>query len=359
MKAAAAGIFAAASVLLALHGQETAAQENRYLKSPMYGQNSEAEFMLTQHWQLLHEIRTVLDANPPAPIDGASPRKMALFAMDAVLHDHRVDASPALHSYISDGADRIIAELEKPVKSGLRVFYIYDMGYVLKSPDLTVAIDFSVQQGKVFSLEQAEMIVSKCDMMFVTHRHDDHADPKVMAMFTSAGKKVIVPADCFPENRELTHLYPEEGGMLSGEVKFSRHRKLKYMLFPGHQNVTSKTWDQCNHVLVEFPNGVRIVHLGDQAHAEDMSWIKDVGSKAGHIDILFCTCWMQNVKAIIGAYAPEKVVVGHFNEMGHDIQRRVPYWYAYHNFGNLPQPCILMGWGEIYEYKTEEQLWCR
>ena len=348
-----AAVLAAASSVLD-PASDIHAQENKYLKSPMYGQPNEAEFMLTQQWQVLNEIRLTLDANPPAQIDDKSPRKMALFAMDALLHDHRTDDSQALHEYISVSADRILKELEKPVKSGLKVLYIYDMGYVLKSPSITVAIDFSVQQGRIFSLEQAEMIVSKCDMMFITHRHDDHADPKVIAMFTSAGKKVIVPEDCFPENSELTHLYPEEGGMLTGEVKFSRHRKLKYMLFPGHQNVTPKTWDQCNHVLIEFPEGIRIVHLGDQAHGEDMSWIRGVGAKAGHIDILFCTCWMQSVRAITDAYAPETVVVGHFNEMSHEIQRRVPYWYGYHNFASIPRPCILMSWGEVYEYEKEK-----
>ena len=331
------------------------AQENPFLTRPHYNV-AEDYFLETQEWQILDMVKKSLAANPPAPVNAAekSPadlaRKMALLAFDAVVHDTRYDDTPAIKEYVHGNTQAIIEALDEPVKDGLMIYHIYDMGFIVKSASTTVAFDLSGQGGRRVATEQTDRLVDRCDVLFITHRHGDHADRHVADRFLDQGKPVIVPPACWPDDERVLHQRNDDG-VFSGKIKLAGGKIIRYKLFPGHQNETPTTWTQCNHPCVTFPEGYTVVSLGDQAHPEDNVWMKDARKEAGKVDVMLVTCWMGDTGIIIPGYDPRLVITGHANEMGHSITHRVPFWYAYHQYENFPDyPAIVMNWGESYHY---------
>lgn len=327
------------------------AQENRFLEHPHYG-GTESEFLETQQWQTLDLVDKTLDANPVQDGDPCGARKMALFALDGIVHNSIYDNTPAIRHYMEGRLEKVLQKMDEPVSNGLRVFKIYNMGFVLKTASMTVAIDLSSQEGARFPLEIADRIADRCDALFITHNHNDHFDNHVVDRFLSQRKPVVAPTEYRPENREIIHRRPQEGKTLDGKLKLNG-KTLKYRLLPGHQNITETTCIMCNHIGLMFPEGYTTVHLGDQAHPEDNSWMKNAREMLPGVDILFSTCWMGDLGVIIPGYDPRTVIVGHENELGHGITVRIPYWYAYHNYAGIGRPLVVMGWGEVYDYKRE------
>lgn len=336
-------------LLIALVPVLSSAQENKFLTDPHYG-NTDKVFLETQEWQTYDMVKKILDKYPPCPSNECPERKMALLAMDAYLHNTSFDWSPAQKQFMRERMDTVLHYLnEVPVsKNVLRVYKIYDMGFILQSSSMVVGIDVSSQGGHVFDRDQALALADRMDAMFITHYHGDHADALIINRMAKDGKTVIVPTTYAPEQTDIQHMRDEEK-VISGKLRI-HGKQLHYKLFPGHQNETPTTNTMNNHIGLVFPEGFVTVHLGDQAHSEDNVWMKKAGKELRGLDLLFSTAWMGDLDIIIPGYGPKMVFTGHDNEMGHSIPSRIPFWYAYHNYGKIPYPTVIMNWGEIYEY---------
>ena len=70
----------------------------------------------------------------------------------------------------------------------MRVWYIYNMGVVVKTSDATVGIDVA---GTYWAPSIAD-VGGLLDVLIVTHPHGDHLDPKVAAAAAKAGAKIVV-----------------------------------------------------------------------------------------------------------------------------------------------------------------------
>jgi hypothetical protein len=113
-------------------------------------------------------------------------------------------------------------------------------------------------------------------------------------------------------------------------------------------------------VLVKTPEGLNIVHLGDQINEgdfmPDFSWIDDAG-KHERVDIMIPNCWTNDIDRIARGFNPALIVPGHENELGHNIADRVPFWgddeYLDLKYSELKKsafPVVVMAWGEEYKY---------
>jgi hypothetical protein len=113
-------------------------------------------------------------------------------------------------------------------------------------------------------------------------------------------------------------------------------------------------------VLVKTPEGINIAHLGDQINEDafmtDFGWIDNVG-KNNSVDIMIPNCWTTDIVRIAKGFNPGLIIPGHENELGHEINDRVPYWgdekfLGLNNslLGKAGYPVVSMIWGESYRY---------
>ncbi|HIH89323.1 TPA: MBL fold metallo-hydrolase [Candidatus Bathyarchaeota archaeon] len=76
----------------------------------------------------------------------------------------------------------------KVPEGSMRVWYIYNMGVVVKTADATVGIDVA---GSYWAPSIAD-VGGLLDVLIVTHPHGDHLDAKVAATAAKAGAKIVV-----------------------------------------------------------------------------------------------------------------------------------------------------------------------
>jgi L-ascorbate metabolism protein UlaG (beta-lactamase superfamily) len=85
---------------------------------------------------------------------------------------------------------RAIEEIRSAsVPSGsMRVWYIYNMGVVIKTVDATIGIDVA----GTYAAPSIADVGGILDVLLVTHPHGDHIDAKVTAAAAKAGAKIVV-----------------------------------------------------------------------------------------------------------------------------------------------------------------------
>lgn len=307
------------------------------------------EFLLEQTRQAFTVIDEVLNSYPPS-VDESLARRSALINLDAILHDTRLDDSPALYDFVATRIGRVAKALEQPLKKGMMIYKLYNHGFVVRTPSATVAFDL-FRGGKDYDTpytpdEIMQKIVDKCDIMFITHAHGDHADPKVIDMFTKAGKSVIVPANLWTDNTDpcIKHMRSED--VISEAFDFGTARNVKVNIFPGHQGP-----DLINNVyVVTFPEGYSVAHTGDQSNNDDLEWISKVKDQV-KTDVLLVNCWTYPTAELVEGFAPDLVITGHENEMNHTIDHREPHWLNYDRWSDVNRDKIFMTWGECYLFK--------
>ena len=303
----------------------------------------------TQNAVFLDLIGSTLDKFPPS-LTPSLERKLALYNLDAVLHTPRPDTTAALKSYMEKRTDAVIADLDKPVSKGIRIYKIYNDGFIVRSKSATVAFDICSRNGSLIPSEQMERLVKHCDVMFLSHNHSDHSDRAVVSVFNKLGIPVYAPENFWPENKEINHIrYTEIKDLHVGQVDVK--------VLPGHQD------DLINNIhVVRFPEGFTVAHLGDQYNKDDLAWLKDVnkklqfkknGKKYRKLDVLIIDCWIHDMNEHIKDFDPNIIVTGHENELGHTIDHREAFWLTYYKMEEVVKPdapYLIMSWGEWYNY---------
>jgi L-ascorbate metabolism protein UlaG (beta-lactamase superfamily) len=85
---------------------------------------------------------------------------------------------------------RVIEEIRSTIvpEGSMRVWYIYNMGVVVKTADVVLGIDVA---GSYVAPSIAD-VGGLLDILIVTHPHGDHIDAKVAAAAEKAGVKIVV-----------------------------------------------------------------------------------------------------------------------------------------------------------------------
>ena len=297
---------------------------------------------------IFNEAGKVLAAYPPTPNPGIE-RRLALYSLDALLHDTRLDKGPAFMAYVKTVAGNVAAELSKnkPTGRDVRVFKVYNFGYIVQTASVTIGIDL-VRGGKerenLFYIDEAVMraIVEQCDIHFLTHIHSDHASYSVAKMFYEQGKDMIAPAVFWEDMKPRLRVLRGDQMTRENIPVPSKNTSLDVWVYPGYQGKLEN-----NVYLITLPEGQTIMHVGDQTYYEDL--VDKVKAKPVKVDVLLMGC-AGNIFLAVLELKPSFVFIGHENEMEHGIDHREPYWLSFRRSNGLC-PVLVFAWGEFYTIK--------
>jgi L-ascorbate metabolism protein UlaG (beta-lactamase superfamily) len=326
--------------------------QNRFL-------NNQAEALIDQAGKVLSNY------HPDWP--EAETRKSALLLLDAVLHDVYAPHRPPVQNFFKKSIKRAITNIEQTeISQGARIWKLYNHGFLVRTNSVTIGFDLisgkSVQVAG-FSIEESDMerLINQCDVLFISHRHGDHADERVAQSFIDQGKPVVAPPEVWKDEsiyKNIIHLKRIPHIKQALPVQDDQ-RELAVVVYPGHQGDDIEN----NVTLVITPEGLSFSQMGDQYNNDDFAWIDEVGDH--HVvDVLMPNCWTRDIVRVAKGFNPALIITGHENEMGHTIDHREPYWLTYKRklgsdrFGGnknvgYETPMILMTWGESYHYKRE------
>lgn len=324
------------------------AQNDGQSAAPTKFWGNQAAYLQKQANVMFSLVDEALDNNPP--VTGAPEnRRMVLANLDMLLHDTSNDASPALFGFMQKRIGKTIDKLSQPVKSGYQLHKIYNAGFVAATPASRIAIDIvrGESEGRLLIPDSLmNLLVDKCDVLLVTHNHEDHGDPAVVEMFLKAGKPVIAPDEFMPEDKRIRHIRPADGTVYRGKVELPGG-DMKLMIFPGHQDELMN-----NLYVATTPDGYTFANIGDQyqRNSEDMEWIPGITPQLPKVDVLMFNCWNTRIPQVIEAFNPVTAVSTHENEMGHTIDHREAFWLTFQKLVPIQRDYVVLGWGECFAH---------
>ncbi|MBD1423059.1 MBL fold metallo-hydrolase [Sphingobacterium chuzhouense] len=295
---------------------------------------------------ILDHVYKTLDRYPPDTLY-TNERKLALFSLDGIMHDTRMDTSMTLKNYFKYVLDRVIDSLQSnKTATGIRIFKVYNHGFIIQSESVTIAIDL-VGSSRHWYIDdsQIQKLIDLSDVLFVTHRHGDHADAAVADMFAKQEKKVIVPTGLWEEKSSNYIHLRDSSATITKDIVLGNSKQLKIKVFPGHQDNVPN-----NIYAITTPENLTVMHTGDQANKNDRSWIRELRNEV-ETDVLLLHCWMPNLEEAINSINPRLIITGHENELQHSIDHREPYWLTFNKMKSITTPYVIMAWGEYYHYK--------
>lgn len=292
-------------------------------------------------------IDEALQVYPPRK-DLSVARRLALIGLDQLLHDTRNDRSEPFYAFINTRMQRMLEDMDRPVKRGLRIYKLYNDGFIIKTKDATVAVDLipgGTKEHPFIADSIIYRIAGHCDAMFVSHSHGDHANLDIAKAFASRGKLVIAPKGLWEGvDPMIQQLLVADTTV---DVPFKELNMTLHIL-PGHQD------DMYNNIYVmEFDKCGTVAHTGDQWNEDDLRWIDDVHKRYA-IDVLLPNCWINSMERSLRGFSPKLIITGHENEMEHTIDHREAYWITMKKFERMQSlgiPNVLMTWGESYDYR--------
>ena len=335
-------------------------------------------FISRQMDAFLGEATKTLATVPPA-IPEPRERTLALRLIDAALHDTHAPNRPAVQQFFHARIEQAVAQIEQTrVTDGLQLWKLYNHGFVVRTPSVTIAFDIFrgpsafrwdapdgrkivESPGFPFSTELVARLAQQCDALFISHEHRDHTDPVVVEAFLSHGKPVVAPEPVLansPLHDRITHLKRESDTVQTLPIQDGKVQ-LQVVVYPGQQYQGGGV--QNNVTLILSPEGYSFAHNGDQIndpypeYQEDFKWIDKVRD-AHHVDVLMTNCWTNDLLRLVRGFNPQLVVPGHENELGHQMNDRVPFWGDEAHLGlNYSQvkaefPTVVMTWGETYRF---------
>ena len=337
-------------------------------------------FMTRQAEALLAEVEQTLRGVPPQ-LPEPRERRLALRLLDAVLHEPFAPNRPPVQQFYHQQIAGAVDSMESTVVSeGAVIWKLYNHGFVVRTASVTLAFDinpgppaFAVYEGgaKVrvaspdlpIAAALLERLVGQCDALFVSHRHGDHAVEPVARLFLDQKKPVVAPPDVFEGldfHGAITHLARDGSITQTLEIP-GKSLALEVVVYPGQQYQGNGIPN--NVVLVTSPEGISVMHNGDQIndpypeYQEDFRW-SDAIHEQHKVDILMTNCWMNDLFRFVKGVNPRLVVPGHENELGHVLWDRVPYWgdaaFLKLNYPELlasDYRVLVMTWGESYHYR--------
>lgn len=295
----------------------------------------------------------VLDEFPPQ-IPEPLQRTEGLYLLDCIFHDVFAPQRLPVQKFVQTRAQEMADQLEQGIVSeGARIWKLYSHSFVVRTKSVTIGFDL-IRPSVRFDSFYVDMkpvlkrIVDQCDILFVSHFHEDHADEWVASQFVKQGKPVITSPDVWKDkqiypsinhlerNPELIHKIPVQSGK----------NVLIAIIYPGHQgNILN------NIPVIYTPEGLCFSHNGDQNSGQiekDTFWLFNI-HKQHDIDVLLYNSYMR--PAWIKGFNPKMVISGHENELGHGIHSRHPYWRMHERMKSIPYPLVVMCWGESFHYK--------
>ena len=287
-------------------------------------------------------------------------RRNALYLVDAITH-YPSPHDESLKQMFLDRYKKAITSIRQTnVLSGAVIWNIYNMSYVIKTPEITVAFDLTRLPRSLRADDDDEVykslaqeLVKACDILFISHIHGDHADLFVAEEFIAQNKTVISNLEVFKDEKifdKITHL-SANGRKLNYFVTGS-DVELVLRIFPGHQAISADAAVENNFTVITFPNNITVAHSGDQSWEDDFVWLDTIHEDV-EVDVLMVNTWTLWPDRLVSGLHPKTILPGHINEMEHPISSRIPYWKSYQSWQSIDNEVIHLFWGETYTYNKK------
>ena len=287
-------------------------------------------------------IDRMLKAFPPA-VEPDINRRMALIALDQFLHDADYDRRNAFGTFFNTRMAHMLEGIDNPLSTGIRIYKLYNSGFIIRTPETTVAIDLvpGGMSNKPFLSDSAvSEIVRRCAALIITNTDKSHANRSIAWTFAGEGKKVILPEELW------TNLDGDIVRIGADTEQTIDLAGMKLHLLPGHNGQTA------NSICVMDFNGRGVVaHTGAQDNEADLEWIDRIHTRYD-IDVLLTKTQSPDLEAIITGFKPDTVITCHENELENTFDKRESYWITQKrmkNLANLNVPNVIMTWGEAYD----------
>jgi L-ascorbate metabolism protein UlaG (beta-lactamase superfamily) len=275
----------------------------------------------------LDNIKDVLLNNPPNTGDPML-REEAIMMFDAYLSIETSRDSISLFDFYTAMMDKVAEEIDEEVLDGIRIWMMYNHGFIIKTPHNTFAFDLiDGYQGwqSYRNYELPDNIVKAIDMLCISHEHIDHTDKSLIQKVSENGGLVI--------NNSSNESIQVDGMHIN--IHFGEH------------SVVNRIFE------VTTANGYKIVHTGDNGTSEALPDVEGT-------DVLLLNAWVNEsgttyssvgMKNCINKLNPSLMIPGHIHELYHDAESRAKYkWSFYIDDGTLPCHLLVLGWGEKFDF---------
>jgi L-ascorbate metabolism protein UlaG (beta-lactamase superfamily) len=296
---------------------------------------------ITEYDAALGEVQAWLDTKPAVRIGDAA-RSNMLKKLDPVLQDENAGRTASVGKYFRARMSVLAADLEtaKPATGSIYIWKLYNHGAIIRSSEETIAIDLITGVDKMrWNPEDLKRVVQACDALIITHGHIDHADMAVAKKFITAGKKVVTPPGIWENMPNMgVVILLRDGSIDIGGFKLTA--------FPSFQST-----DKNNVYLMEFPNGVSVMHTGDENGAsisDGGGWLAAI-KKPHPVDVMIQNSWSSALQMLVDAFPPKLIIPSHEHELSHAASSRSTYEELIANTSKLGVPFALMAWGERIE----------
>jgi len=278
--------------------------------------------------EVLGLVERTLIAYPPFDADW-SIRREALLLLDYPLHVEGGDTwLREVVSFYRRFLSRAVQGIANTsVTEGLRIWKLYNMGFVVKSPRHAIGFDIHPGRAPLDFLNEREQrtLAESLEFSTVSHSHEDHADIGFLRCMLDAGKTVVLPPDTTPELTGDNVLRLRDDYQIPTAIN-----GVKVYSHAGFQA------DAPNNIYVAEVDGYVISQNGDNA---DPAYYAQIGERPS-IDVLLANCW-SGMNEYAAATNPRLLITGHENELEHGITHRVPFK---NTFGNLDRLELAPPW---------------
>jgi L-ascorbate metabolism protein UlaG (beta-lactamase superfamily) len=275
--------------------------------------------------------------------------------LDEPLHVLSAPVEAPIAAFLNRQIEKAVGQIEREqVKSGATIWKIYNHGFVVKTPEVTIGFDLHQGPFETFHItsDLFDRILQITQALFISHEHKDHADEYAISRMLEMGRPVTVPPGVgqrYAENEYL--IQPERHWKVNNALALGASH-ISYHVFPGHQDA-----ELLNNVyLVDLPHDLHPMHTGDQSHIKDFDvWIDRLHTQF-EVDLLLPNCWSTDLRRLIAGTRPQLAITGHENEMAHPVDHREAFSKTYAHITEESTPVLVMAWGERYHYEKGQQL---
>jgi hypothetical protein len=321
-------------------------------------QDSSTERIPEPEWvkSALRDVSEKLAENSPI-YPATLGRWEALSVLDGPLHLSGANQFTSVQRFLRRRLGTSIRDIENcHVTTGAVIWKMYNMGFVIRTPSVTIGMDIvrgwtlPHKQRAGITTRSLNRLVRQLDIASVSHRHRDHADEWMPQATQKIGVPLLADASVFPDTSSPLLIRPERADTSStadfNSMKGRSGAIIEYIALPGHQ--APNTIDDM--FLFRTPEGLTILHTGDEDWSRDWGWIDRIHEKY-HVDILIANCWNQDLARLVAGVKPGLVLTGHENEMAHATDHRETFWQSLKRMIAIPhQPNLVLCWGERTSY---------
>lgn len=199
----------------------------------------------------------------------------------------------AFEKVLREVKEAVVTDVDHPA-----VWYVYNMGLIVKSPKKTFSIDLHHRR--------AEEMAPLLDFALITHNHNDHYTERFTHLMDRVQHKTVV-----------NNFFCNYG--VTDRMKFGGYTRAKSKTF--HIGDVTVITGLCDHnpYLIDYttPFEVQIGNFTLYHSGDCYSHAKLHVSRQPDLWVLHPRCGMDPAKACAETIRPKKAVVAHLQELGH------------------------------------------